>query len=475
MSKHLKRLMLPVLLAGGAGLSVRLFAADPVDEHPLPNIIIIFADDLGYADLSCYGHPSIRTPEIDQMAAEGMRFTDFYAAAPVCTPSRAGLLTGRLPIRSGMAGTRTNRVLYPDSTGGLPTSEITIAGALKEAGYRTACVGKWHLGHLPEFLPTAHGFDEFLGLPYSNDMDVQVRRPGLANKHPEPQNDWWNPPLMEGTDIIERPAIQETLTRRYTERSIEFIKKNTSQPFFLYLAHTFPHVPLFASEPFRGQSPRGSYGDTVEEIDWSTGRILDTLRELGIERSTLVIFTSDNGPWLIKDLAGGSAGMLKDGKGSTWEGGMRVPAIAWWPGSIPAGSTVHQWASILDWFPTALALANQPLPPDRIIDGADIGSLLRDPTVALPERPLFYYRSDQLQAVRMGDFKAHFITYTGYSKEPEVIHDSPLLFHLGHDPSENFNVADKHPEIVAKIMQVTDEHKAALVPGKNRIDRPKSN
>ncbi|MGB9625015.1 MAG: sulfatase family protein, partial [Phycisphaerae bacterium] len=265
-------------------------------ERP-PNLVILFADDLGYGDLCCYGHPSIRTPNLDRMASEGLRFTDFYSAAPVCTPSRAALLTGRLPIRSGMVGT-TRHVLFPDSKGGLPASEITIAEALKTKGYATACVGKWHLGHLPQYLPTRNGFDSYYGIPYSNDMKPS--------------------PILRNEEVIEEPAVQETLTPRYTDEAIKFIRREKDKPFFLYLAYNFPHVPLHVSDRFKDKSLRGLYGDVVEEIDWSVGEVLRTLRELGLAEKTLVVFSSDNGPWLIKNQHGGSAGLLRDGKGSTW-------------------------------------------------------------------------------------------------------------------------------------------------------------
>jgi len=265
-----------------------------------PNIVIIFADDMGYGDMGCLGHPTIATPNLDKMAAEGIKLTQFYSAASVCTPSRAALLTGRLPIRSGMCSSK-RRVLFPNSAGGLPKSEITIAMALKSAGYATACIGKWHLGHLQQFLPNQRGFDYYYGIPYSNDM-----RPT---------------PLIENNKTIEEPANQKTLTRRYTQKAVQFIQKNKSKPFFLYFPHTFPHIPLFASAAFKDKSMRGLYGDVIEELDWSVGVILDTLRKNHLAENTLVIFTSDNGPWLPKKLNGGSAGLLRGGKGSTWEGG----------------------------------------------------------------------------------------------------------------------------------------------------------
>ena len=264
----------------------------PVVEERSPNIVILFADDLGYGDLGCYGHPSIRTPHLDRMAAQGMRSTQFYSAAEVCTPSRAALLTGRLPIRSGMAGD-TRRVLFPDSPGGLQDSEITLAEALKEKGYATACIGKWHLGHRPQYLPTRHGFDHYFGLPYSNDMNSQRRGDPPV-------------PLLRGEEIIEQPVTQETLTPRYTEEAVRFMREHQNEPFFVYLPYTFPHIPLHASDSFRGKSARGLYGDVVEEIDWSVGQILVALEELGLEENSLVFFHQRQ--WALAD-HGGARGL----------------------------------------------------------------------------------------------------------------------------------------------------------------------
>lgn len=433
-----------------------------------PNFVILFADDLGYGDLSCYGHPTIRTPNLDRMAAEGLRFTDFYSAAPVCTPSRAALLTGRLAVRSGMCSD-TRRVLFPNSAGGLPAEEITLAEALKSKGYATACIGKWHLGHLPQFLPTRNGFDSYFGLPYSNDMDrVADAKLGRA-VFLEPKIEFWRVPLMRDESILERPANQATLTRRYTEEAIQFIRRNKARPFFLYLPYTMPHVPLFASERSSGKSARGLYGDVVEEIDWSVGQIVEMLRREKLAENTLVFFTSDNGPWLTFNEHGGSAGLLRDGKGSTWEGGMREPALAWWPGKIKAGAVSHELASTLDLFPTCLTLAKAPIPSDRIIDGVDMSPILLGSGKGRRET-FFYYRDTDLFAIRKGTFKAHYLTQTGYGVPKPEQHDPPLLFHLGHDPSEKHNVAKDHPGVLADLAQELERHRRNLVPGKSQLD-----
>ncbi len=419
-------------------------------ETHSPNFVILFADDLGYGDLGCYGHPTIRTPHLDRMAAEGLKFTQFYAA-PVCTPSRAALLTGRLPIRSGL-----NQVLFPTSTGGISDGEITLAQALKARGYSTSCIGKWHLGHLPSYLPTRHGFDHYFGIPYSNDMD--------ANKSGHPPI-----PLFREEKVIEQPAVQETLTLRYTREALSFIRNQRAtaraHPFFLYVAYTFPHIPLHASKAFRGKSPRGLFGDTVEEIDWSVGQILAALRDEGLAESTLVVFTSDNGPWLIQRLHGGSAGLLREGKGSTWEGGVRVPCLAWWPGTIAPGRTALDLASELDLFPTCLELANAGMPGDRPIDGVSLAPLLRGRSPS-PRTHLFHYHDGELFAVRRGPWKLHLKTINPASaQEKPVAQSPPLLFHLTSDPSEQFNVADRHPDVLAQILKDIEAHRRSLKPG----------
>ncbi|MBL9114627.1 MAG: sulfatase [Verrucomicrobiaceae bacterium] len=425
-----------------------------------PNVIIIFADDLGYGDLGCYGSPVIRTPNLDRMASEGLRFTDFYSAAEVCTPSRAALLTGRLPIRNGMCGDR--RVLFANSEGGLPPAEVTIAEALRAKGYATMHIGKWHLGIHEGSRPLDQGFEHSFGLPYSNDMDARLGLPKGSSGSPNPPADGWNVALLRDGEVVEQPAVQTTLTKRYTEEAVKFIRDKKNGPFFLYMPHTFPHVPMFASPAFKGKSRAGIYGDAVEELDWSVGQVMETLRKEDLAENTLVFFTSDNGPWLIMGDQGGSAGLLKDGKGSTWEGGMRVPGIAWMPGRIRPGVT-QQLASTMDLLPTALGLAQAEL-PKTTLDGTDLAPLLFE-SKSLPSRPYFYYRGDQLFACRVGEWKAHFKTQTGYGQPKADVHEPALLYHLGRDPSEKRDVAADHPDVLSKIQQAVKEHQAGVVPG----------
>lgn len=438
-----------------------------------PNFVVILADDLGYGDLGCYGHPTIRTPHLDRMAAEGVRFTQFYSAAEVCTPSRAALLTGRLPIRSGMCSNK-RRVLFPDSGGGLPSDEVTIAELLKAQGYACGCFGKWHLGRLPQFLPTAHGFDAYFGIPYSNDMDRRTElAPAGREAFLKPRSEYWNVPILRETQIVERPADQTAITRRYTEEAVRFIREHQDQPFFVYLPHNLPHVPLFCSDEFRGRSPRGLYGDVVEEIDWSVGQVLQTLREAGLAERTLVWFTSDNGPWLTFGDHGGSAGLLRDGKGSTWEGGMREPSIAWWPGTIPGGRVSTALSSTLDFLPTFAALAGAAVPTDRVIDGYDLTDLLlRD--APSPRETMFYYRGETLMAVRHGPFKAHYLTQPAYGEGANraTAHDPPLLFQLEHDPGEQRNLNAAHPEVLAAMERITAAHRATVQPVPSQLEIP---
>jgi arylsulfatase A len=453
-----------------------------------PNIIIIFADDLGYGDLGAYGNPNIRTPHLDQMALEGQKWTNFYVAAPVCTPSRAGLLTGRLPIRSGMTSEKRG-VLFPDSKGGLPQSELTIAKALKTKGYQTAAVGKWHLGHLEPFLPTKHGFDSYLGIPYSNDMNRTESIEGLSGIDSQIQLaeqerfQVYNVPLMRNEQIIEQPADQRSITKRYTEEVVNQIKRLKKEPFFIYLAHNLPHIPLFRSEEFKGKSKAGIYGDVIEEIDWSVGEILKTLKEEKLDKNTLVIFTSDNGPWHTFKTHGGSAGMLRGAKGGTFEGGMRVPALFWWPGKLKEG-IIMEMGTTLDLMPTISELTGIELPKDREYDGYDLSPVLFG-TGKSPRNTVFYYHGAQVRAVRAGDYKAHFIIQNEYGSQTahpvtsppleipnqRTILEIPLLFNLAIDPGERYNIAQNHPEIIAEIRKIMEAHQATIKPVENQLEK----
>lgn len=439
-----------------------------------PNIVVIFADDLGYGDLGAFGAPNVRTPRLDAMAAEGQKWTNFYVQ-PVCSPSRAALLTGRLPIRNGMYGTPSGtspKVFRDNAAEGLPAAEITVAELLKGAGYRTGMVGKWHLGQLPQFLPMRQGFDSWFGLPYSHDMRMTVPRDNGTQTaaYYAPKPEYWDVALMRNDTVIERPVDHRTLTRRYTEEAERFISSNKGTPFFLYLAHSLPHIPLARSDAFAGRSAGGMYGDVIEEIDWSVGQVLDALRAAGVERNTLVLFTSDNGPWLPFGTHGGSAGALKEGKGTTWEGGVRTPAIFWWPGTIrPA--TITGLGSGLDLLATAAALSGAKLPADRAIDSIDVSATLKN---AAPSArgEVFYYWDNELRAVRKGNYKAHFITSGAYGEgQPRTEHDPPLLFDLSTDPGEHFDIAAEHPGVVAALRQAVAAHQRGVVTSEPLFDR----
>ena len=440
---------------------------------PPPNIVIILADDLGYGDLGSFGSPNIRTPRLDAMAAEGQKWTNFYVQ-PVCSPSRAALLTGRLPIRSGMYGVATGtapKVLRDNAAQGLAPDEVTIAELLKPRGYTTAIVGKWHLGQQKQFLPMNQGFDYWFGLPYSHDMRMTApRERGLQSAaYYDPKPEYWDVPLMRNGDVIERPVDHRTLTTRYTEEAVRFINDNRARPFLLYLAHSLPHIPLARSAEFVGHSTAGIYGDVVEELDASTGRILDALKAAGIDRRTLVVFTSDNGPWLPFAAHGGSAGPLRAGKGTTWEGGVRTPAIFWWPGTVrPA--TVTDIGSAMDLFVTAAKLGGADPPGDRVIDGVDLRARLNG-TGASPRQILFYYWDNELRAVRKGAYKAHFITSGAYGEgEPRSEHNPPLLFNLADDPGERHDVAASHPDVVADLVREAEAHRKNMVAGRPLFD-----
>ncbi len=424
-------------------------------ERP-PNIVIILADDLGYGDLAVYGGKGIRTPRIDAMAAAGVRLTEFYSVAPTCTPARAALLTGRYPKRSGMT-----RVLIPKEKWGLPASEITLAQELKQRGYTTACIGKWHLGGRQPYRPRKHGFDLFYGVLYSNDMSLL------------PLLKWPRLELWQNGQVIESPARVDLLTRRYTEEAVSFIGRNRDHPFFLYLPHTMPHTPVQPSREFRGRSKHGPYGDAVEEIDWSTGEILDALRRYQVAGNTLVIFTSDNGPWVIghnkKKIKGGSAGPLRGAKNTTWEGGVRVPFVARWPGHIPAGKVLGGIASLMDLFPTAVELAGGQPPSDRVIDGRNVLPMLENKK-ASPHDTLYYYFHGQVFAVRWRDWKLHLfkreVKENGRPRDPQRC-DPPELYNLAQDIGERHDMASDYPEIVERLTAMAEKFDASIDPAMN--------
>jgi arylsulfatase A-like enzyme len=414
-------------------------------EAKQPNIIILFADDMGYGDLGCYGHPLIRTPHLDQMSKEGIRLTSFYVAESLCTPSRAALLTGRYPFRSGM-----HFVLGPESTNGLPASEFTMAEGLKSKGYRTAIFGKWHLGHQKEFLPTRHGFDTYFGIPYSNDM----QKPWVQTDVPLS--------LWENESPIEHPVDQDYLTERYTERALTFIRENKDQPFFLYLPYNMPHMPVHASPKFRGKSRGGLYGDVIEMIDWSAGQILKELNDLGLAENTFVVFTSDNGPWSSipermvangnERHHAGTAGLLEGRKATPYEGGHRVPAIIRFPGIIPAGRVAADMATTMDLYMTVMDLAGISMPEDMTFDGQTLLPFLKGESSA-PTHTFYYILGKKLCAIRNGPWKL-MINNKG-SREIETSElDSVTLFHLEWDPGERYDFSDKHPEVVEELKQM---------------------
>lgn len=445
-----------------------LFTSSAFAESRLPNIVIIMADDLGYGDLSCYARSQFHTPHLDKLATEGVRMTHCYAPVPYCAPSRATLLTGRYPFRHGLQANpfpSGDPVVKNADSLGLPTSEITLADLLKQQGYATFAIGKWHLGHRPEFWPTKRGFDHYFGIPYSNDM------------HPVR--------LYEDETIVEYPVVQATLTRRYTERALAFIRSNKERPFFLYLAHAMPHKPLACSEEFYRKTGNGLYADVLTELDWSCGQLIEELKKLGLDKNTLVIFTSDNGPWY-----GGSTGGLRGMKGQTWEGGVRVPLILWMPGRIPANKTYEEPVILGDIFTTCLSLANIKPPPDRKIDGLDLLPLLLDGR-KLNREAIYIFRGPQLMAVRQGRWKLHVAPpqppkYKVYKpNDPytdprgpdgvrilapyEQAHPSQFpglltgdsvtqigLFDLQNDPGEQRNLAEEHPEVVRHLSGLAD-------------------
>lgn len=430
-----------VLMRSTLGVcTVILLAGVPVavtaDETPRsPNIVVMFADDLGYGDLSCYGSPTIRTPNLDRLASGGLRLTSFYSA-PVCVPARVQLMLGRYQPRTGVGGTSVG------GSGGIAAEDITLAEAIKAAGYRTAMMGKWHLGYAEdELLPVGQGFDYWFGLPYSNDM----RKPWVNTDVP-----LW---LYENTQRIEHPVDQDTLTTRYTERAVEFIKEKDDQPFFLYLAYSMPHLPIHTTQRFRGQSRAGLYGDVIETIDWSAGQVMQALRDVDREENTVVIFTSDNGPWLNLPERmlqegnlpwhAGSPGPLRGSKGSTYEGGVRVPCILRWPGHIDPGRCSADLAATMDLYVTLIRLAGGQL-PDYTLDGHDLEPFLLGRQDQSPREHFFYFRGRRLMGVRAGPWKLH-------------LDKQVQLFHLDVDPSERYNRAEEKPELVNQLRQRLDE------------------
>ncbi|MCC7064619.1 MAG: sulfatase [Planctomycetes bacterium] len=453
--------LLTTALAIGSFSSPCVAQENPGKASRPPNIVVIFVDDMGYADIGPFGG-KVPTPNLDRMAKEGMRLTDFVVSSAVCSASRAALLTGCYHRRVGING-----ALGPDAQIGISEKEMTIAQLCKQKGYATACFGKWHLGHHPKFLPLQHGFDEYFGLPYSNDMwPLHPAYAHLPADSVKRKQGYPNLPLIEGNQIVDAEVTgedQEQLTTWYTERAVAFVEKNKDQPFFLYLPHSMVHVPLFVSEKFRGKSKQGLFGDVVMEIDWSVGQVLDTVRRLGLDDNTLVLFTSDNGPWLSYGNHAGSAGPFREGKGTMFEGGVREPTIARWPGRIPAGSECHELASTIDVLPTIAKLIGAELPKHKI-DGLDISPLLFGEAGAVSPHEVFacYYAGGQLQAVRNAQWKLHFPhTYASLEGKPGGLDGSPgsytnkqigrELYDLRADPGETKNVAAEHPEIVAHL------------------------
>ncbi|MGD9648796.1 MAG: sulfatase [Pirellulales bacterium] len=457
-------------MAVAAALARKSAAARPAQ---LPNIVVIFCDDLGYGDLGVYGAQGYTTPHLDQMAAEGIRFTRFYVAQAVCSASRAALLTGCYPNRVGIQG-----ALGPRSMVGIHDDEMTLAELVKQRDYATAIFGKWHLGHLPQFLPTRHGFDEYFGLPYSNDM--WPLHPGYLHLPPEQRKRRGFPdlPLLEDESVAitpVAPAEQNMLTTWYTEHAVRFIERHREQPFFLYVAHSMPHVPLHVSEKYRDKTERGLFGDVIEEIDWSVGEILKTLQTTGLDDRTLVIFTSDNGPWLNYGNHAGSAGPLREGKGTSWEGGIREPFIARWPGVIPAGKVSDEPAMTIDLLPTIARLIDAK-PPEHQIDGLDIWPLLIGTEGAKnPHEAYFiYYANNQLQAVIDGAWKLYLPhTYRTLAGRPggrdgqpvdyeQRTLEQPELYNLVDDIGEQTDVAAMHPEVVAHLLKLAEQSREDL-------------
>ena len=468
--------MILVLLAIAGDLAIfqsgRAGRADAVEPLP-PNVIIIYIDDMGYADIGPFGAEGYETPHLDRMAREGRKFTDFHSATAVCSASRAALLTGCYPERVSILG-----ALFPTSQYGLHSDEVTLAELCKTRGYATAIFGKWHLGHHRSFLPLQHGFDEYFGLPYSNDMWPWKHGPfNTPDPPPELRADFPDLPLFEGNRIVNSavtPDDQAQLTTWYTERAVDFIRRNKAQPFFLYVPHTMVHVPLFVSEKFKGKSDRGLFGDVVMEIDWSVGQILEALEENHLAERTLVIFTSDNGPWLSYGNHAGSAGPLREGKSTMFEGGYREPCLMRWPGRIPPGTVCDELATTMDLLPTIARLIGAEVPDDRIIDGKDISPLvLGESDAHSPHQAFYCYYNGELRAVRDRRWKLHYPhTYQTLDGQPAGKDGVPgqyvkkriglELFDLKNDVGETTNVADEHPEIVRRLEKLGEEAREDL-------------
>ncbi|MCX6297479.1 MAG: sulfatase [Bacteroidetes bacterium] len=442
------------------GLSTIAFKEKPSVKETQPNIIIVNFDDMGYGDLDITGAIGYHTPNMDKMAKEGMFFSQLYSAQAVCSASRTGLLTGCYPNRIGISG-----ALGPNSKIGIGANELTIAEMLRAKGYATAAFGKWHLGHLPEFLPLQHGFDVFFGIPYSHDMWPH---------HPTNKTEYPPLPLIEGNTTVQTNPDLSMFTTWFTERSISFIEQNKNKPFFLYLAHPLPHVPLAVSNKFKGKSAQGMYGDVVMELDWSIGQIREALAKLHLEKNTLLIVTSDNGPWLNYGNHAGSTGGLREGKGTSFEGGQRVPCIMSWPGVIPAGTVNNQMASEIDFLPTIAAITGAAVSSNKI-DGVNIFPLLKGQMDSSPRKSfLYYYRANSLEAIRYENYKLVFPhpgrTYEGYlpgkdgmpGPNTENFQFPAGLYDLRRDPGERYNLIDQLPEVVAQLTKLANEARADL-------------
>jgi arylsulfatase len=435
------------------------------------NFVLIYLDDMGFGDLTLTGALNYSTPNIDKMAANGMFFSHYYSPQAVCSASRAGLLTGCYPNRVGFSG-----ALDHTANTGINPEEETIAEVLKKEGYATAAFGKWHLGHHKQFLPPNHGFDEYFGIPYSNDM---------WPNHPTNKNYYPPLPLIEGDEVVETNPDQSRFTTEFTERTIEFIKQNKENPFFVYLAHPMPHVPLFVSDKFRGKSEQGLYGDVLMEIDWSVGEILTALKELQLEENTVVIFTSDNGPWINYGNHAGSTGGLREGKGTTFEGGQRVPCLVQWKGTVEPGRVDNNLVSGIDMLPTIAEIAGAPM-PEKKIDGVSLLPLLKSGEAEPPRKSfLYYYRRNNLEAVRDGQWKLVFPhngrTYEGFvpgeDGQPGQVNEwsevEPGLYNLRRDPGERYNLLENHPEIAERLRGIADVAREDL--GDDLTDNPGEN